>query len=88
MQIISPNSVIININSIKFLGLNIDTTLSWKDHITELSRLNKAFLRWVGCILLREDKWVIVFSINATGVILYNVTKSAYNLCTDYKHSW
>jgi hypothetical protein len=37
MQITSPNSVIININSIKFLGLNTDTTLSWKDHITELS---------------------------------------------------
>jgi hypothetical protein len=43
MQITFPNSVIISINSIKFLGLNIDTTLSWKDHITELSsRLNKA----------------------------------------------
>jgi hypothetical protein len=53
MQITSPNSVIININSIKFLGLNIDTTLSWKDHtcITELSsRLNKA------CYALRAIK--------------------------------
>jgi hypothetical protein len=29
MQITSPNSLIININSIKFLGLNIDTTLSY-----------------------------------------------------------
>jgi hypothetical protein len=51
MQITSPNSVIININSIKFLGLNIDTTLSWKDHITELSsRLNKS------CYALRAIK--------------------------------
>jgi hypothetical protein len=24
------------------------------------------FLRWVWCILLREDKWVIVFPSNAT----------------------
>jgi hypothetical protein len=51
MQITSPNSAIININSIKFLGLNIDTTLSWKDHIMELSyRLNKA------CYTLRAIK--------------------------------
>jgi hypothetical protein len=51
MQITSPNSVIININSIKFLGLIIDTTLSWKDHITEMSsRLNKA------CYALRAIK--------------------------------
>jgi hypothetical protein len=37
MQITSPNSVIINMNSIEFLGWNIDNTLSWKDRITELS---------------------------------------------------
>jgi hypothetical protein len=34
MKIISS---ITNINCTKFLGLNIDCTLSWKDHITELS---------------------------------------------------
>jgi hypothetical protein len=43
MQIISSNSVITNINCTKFLGLNLDSTLSWKDHITGLiSRINKA----------------------------------------------
>jgi hypothetical protein len=43
MQLISVNSVITNINCTMFLGVNIDSSLSWKDHITELSsRLNKA----------------------------------------------
>jgi hypothetical protein len=44
MQIISSNTIITNINSTKFLGLTIDSTLSRKDHITGLtSKLNKAF---------------------------------------------
>jgi len=43
MQTISSNTIITNINSTKFLGLIIDSTLSWKDHITGLtSKLNKA----------------------------------------------
>ena len=43
MQIITSNTVITNTNSTKFLGVIIDSTLSWKDHITRLtSKLNKA----------------------------------------------
>jgi hypothetical protein len=43
IQIISPNSIIININSTKFLGLITDGTLSWSDQIAALtSKLNKA----------------------------------------------
>jgi hypothetical protein len=43
IQIITSNSIITNINSIKFLGLIIESTLSWKNHITGLtSKLNKA----------------------------------------------
>jgi hypothetical protein len=42
-QIVVPNSISSNINSTKFLGLIIDNSLSWKDHITALtSKLNKA----------------------------------------------
>jgi len=42
-QIVISNSIITNINSTKFLGLIIESTLSWKDHITELTlKLNKA----------------------------------------------
>jgi len=42
-QVTISNSLITNINSTKFLGLIIDSTLSWKDHVTELTpKLNKA----------------------------------------------
>jgi hypothetical protein len=65
MQIISSNSVITNINCIKFLGLNIDSTLSWKDHITALSsRLNKA------CYALRAIK--LFMSIDVMKSIYYS----------------
>ena len=51
IQIIAPNSVITNINSTKFLGLIINNTLSWKDHIAALtSKLNKT------CHAIREIK--------------------------------
>jgi hypothetical protein len=43
IQIIASNSVITNINSTKFLGLIIDSTLSWNNQIVELiPKLNKA----------------------------------------------
>jgi len=42
-QIVTSNSVITNINCTKFLVLIIDSTLSWKDHVTEITpKLNKA----------------------------------------------
>jgi len=43
IQIVAPNLINTNINSTKFLGLIIDNSLSWKDHIAALtSKLNKA----------------------------------------------
>jgi len=51
IQIITPNSINTNINSNKFLGLIIDNTLSWQDHIDALtSKLNKA------CYAIRSIK--------------------------------
>jgi len=42
-QVVISNSIITNTNSTKLLGLIIDSTLSWKDHVTELTpKLNKA----------------------------------------------
>jgi hypothetical protein len=43
IQIIASNTIITNINSTRFLGLIIDSTFPWKDHIVELTlKLNKA----------------------------------------------
>ena len=56
LQIISPNTILTNINSTKYLGLIIDSTLSWKEHIIELtSKLNKA------CYAIRAIKPFIFF---------------------------
>ena len=42
-QIVTFNSLITNINSTRFLCLKIDGTLTWKEHVTELTpKLNKA----------------------------------------------
>ena len=55
IQIIAPNSINTNINSTKFLGLIIDNSLSWKDHIIALtSKLNKA------CYVIRSIKTFFV----------------------------
>ena len=37
IQITAPNSMKSNINSTKFLGLTIDDSLSWKDHIAAIT---------------------------------------------------
>ena len=43
IQLMATNSLIVNINGTKFLGLIIDSTLSWGEHIIHLTpRLNKA----------------------------------------------
>jgi len=42
-QITAVNSIISSVNSTKFLGLMVDSTLSWSDQIVSLtSKLNKA----------------------------------------------
>ena len=57
------NSIISNLNSTSFLGLTIDSTLSYKDHIAGLtSKLNKA------CYAIRTVKPFMTF----------NVLKSVY----------
>jgi len=58
IQIMSSNSKISNINSTTFLGLTVDSTLSWKDHIAKLTiKLNKA------CYAIRTIKPFMTFNI-------------------------
>ena len=45
IQIMTSNTVLTNINRTKFLGLPIDNTLSWREHIAALTtKLNKAYV--------------------------------------------
>ena len=47
----TTNSILTNINSTKFLGLTIDSGMSWKEHIMSLmTKLNKA------CFAIRAIK--------------------------------
>ena len=64
IQIIAPNSINSNINSTKSLGLTIDDSLSWKDHIAAImSKLNKACyaIRSVKPFLSREILRMVFF---------------------------
>jgi hypothetical protein len=51
IQIVTSNTILTSINSTKSLGLTIDCTLSWREHITTLTtKLNKA------CFAIRAIK--------------------------------
>jgi len=69
MQIISSTIIITNINSTRFLGLTIDSSMSWKDHIFELtSKLNKA------CYAIRAIKPFM--SLDVMKMIYYSYVQS------------
>ena len=78
MQIISYNTIITNINSTKFLGLIIDSTLSWRDHITGLtSKLNKvcygirAIKPFMSLDVMRMIYYSYVHSVISYGIIFW-----------------
>ena len=51
IKIAVPDSIITDVNTTKFLGLTIDNTISWKNHILDLtSKLNRA------CYAIRAAK--------------------------------
>jgi hypothetical protein len=69
MQIIYSNTIITNINSTRFLGLIVESSLSWKDHVTELtSELNKT------CYAVRAIKPYM--SLDVMKVISYSYVHS------------
>jgi len=78
IQIIAPNSINNNINSTKFLGLIIDNSLSWKDHIAALtSTLNKACYAirsiklFLSVDILRRIYFSYVHSVVSYGIIFW-----------------
>jgi hypothetical protein len=68
IKIVSSNSVITNTNSTKLLGVTIDNTLSWKEHIFYLtSRLNKA------CYTIRVTKPFMSLNLLKTLFFLFSL---------------
>jgi len=75
IQITAPNSINTNINSTKFLGLIINNSLSWKDHIAVLtSKLNKACyaIRSIK-LFLSVDIFRMIYFSNVHSVMSYGI---------------
>ena len=74
-QIVTSNSLITNTNSTKFLGLIIDSTLSWKNHVNELTlKLNKACYVTRTLIFLKSPEMLrIVYFSNFHSLMLYGI---------------
>ena len=41
IQIVASNTIITNVNSKKFVGITTDSSISWKEHISDLTAVNK-----------------------------------------------
>ena len=77
-KIFASSSVITKTNSTKFLGLIIDNTLSWRDHVVELtSKLNKACYAigrikpYMSLDALRMIYFSYVHSVTSYGIIFW-----------------
>ena len=78
MQVSFGNSKIVTARSLKFLGLTIDTSLTWKHNIAELtSRLNKpcyairSIKPFMSLDVLRSTYFSYVHSIISYGIIFW-----------------
>ena len=86
-EVAISNSIITNTSSTKLLGLIIDSTLSWKDHITELTpKFNKVcyvirtptFLR--SPEILRMVYFSCFHSIMSYGIIIWGNSHHSINI--------
>jgi hypothetical protein len=87
IQIIASNSIITNINSTKFLGLIIDSILSWNDQIVELtSKLNKACYAiraikpLMSLVVLRTIYFSYVQSVTSYGIVFWGNSHHNMNI--------
>ena len=75
IQLMSSNSLVTNLNSTKFVGLTIDSTLSWKCHVVELTtKLNKI------CFAIRTVKPFMSFNVLRTVYFSYFHTLLSYGI--------
>ena len=86
-QTVTSNSQITNINSTRFLGLKIDSTLTWREHVTELTpKLNKACYVIRTLIFLRSPKilrmvyFSYFHSVMSYGIIFWGNSHSSINV--------
>jgi len=87
IQINASNSISTNITSTKFLGLTIDNTLSWNDHIALItSKLNKASYAiravksYLSSDVLRTIYFSYVHSLILYGIIFWGNSHSSTNI--------
>jgi hypothetical protein len=87
VQITSSNSILTNLNSIKFLGLTLDSMLTWKDHIANLTiKLNKACFAiraikpYMSLSVLRTVYFSYFHSIMSYGIIFWGSSNLSNNI--------
>jgi hypothetical protein len=87
IHIVVPDSIILFVNSTKFLGLIIDSTLSWKEHISDLtSKLNyacyaiRAIKPFMSLNVLRTVYFSYFHSIMSNGVICWGNSYLSNNI--------
>jgi hypothetical protein len=75
MQVLFGNSKIATAESLKFLGLTINTSATWKHHIGELTtRLNKA------CYAIRSIKPLMSLDVLRSTYFLYAYSVISYGI--------
>ena len=86
-QIITTNTVLTNMNSMIFLGLTIDSTMLWKEHIISLAiKINKASftIRGIKPLLnlnaLKTIYYTYFHSVMSYGIIFWETSHFATNI--------